>query len=82
MEDANTYVEIINQMHMVLSTPKSIDFMQVNGFNLLTDLLNSKNAMDEGTLGNSGYFLGEAAKDVLGTKETFEQLEEYYSGIY
>ena len=82
MEDANTYVEIINQMHMVLSSPKSIDFMQVNGFNLLTDLLNSKNAMDEGTWGNAGYFLGEAARDVLGTKETLEQLEEYYSGIY
>ena len=72
MEDFNSSVEIINQMSMILQSPKSINFeknkMEVNGFNLLTDLLSAKNAMDEGTWGNAGYFLGEAARDVLGTK--------------
>ena len=75
-------IEISQQISILFDKTASLQIeswktFELNGVDIYENLLNAEDALKQGPVwGNVGYFLGLAAKEVLGTEESFQQLSK------
>ena len=83
--NAKMELDQLEQMQAILQNPDDFqaktsfpESLKINGIQIWKDLYDSRQEFVEGDWGNSGYFLGRAARATLGGKMSMEQLQRTF----